>query len=508
MNSLSGTPILNRTNYKEKNTMGIFVNAIPVKVHIPQNSDFNTFSHELSTNMLNNLKHQKYSYSQLLEELRTNNSPVGQLYNIVLSYQVTKAYNKDFGNYSTAWYGTNHSQVDCTIQITDINDTGELIVHYDYLEEKYSKKDFQDLHTRINYITEQILNRNDINIADIDIVTPEEKEKILSEFNNTTVQYPKSRTILNLFEDQAIQNPDKTAVIFENEEITYHELNEKANSLANYLINTGVNHHDVVSILVNRSIDLIVSIFGVIKSGASFVLIDNSLPEERIHYMIEDSGAKYCIVDEFLNEDLRIQLHRYLNTINISKFYYSVYNNENLKLHYEDNLCIIYTSGSTGKPKGVILHKHGYYNLINAFNTDMNLSDYQRILGIATISFDMFVFEVFASLLLGNTLVLANLEEQKDPIAMSKLIQKNQVDFIVTTPSRIDLLLLEECNNPLQNVNAILLGGEKLTDSLYRRLREATHAKVYNSFGPTEVTSACTNNLVTDTDLTVRKTAS
>lgn len=486
----------------------MFVNTIPVKIRVPQNTDFSAFIQELSSSILSHLKHQKYSYSQLLEELRTQNPNLGQLYSTVLSYQPTKAYHEDFGNYTNDWYGTNHSQVDCTIQITDINDTGELIIHYDYLEEKYSESDFQALHERINYISEQILKHNDMKLTEIDIVTPKEKEKILSEFNNTKVSYSKNRTILNLFEDQAIQKPDELAVIFEDEKITYHELNEKANSLANYLINTGVNHHDTISILVNRSINLIISILGVIKSGASFVLIDNSLPEERIHYMVEDSGAKYCIVDEFLNEDLRIQLHRYLNTINISKFYYSVYNNENLKLHYEDNLCIIYTSGSTGKPKGVMLHKHGYYNLINAFNTDMNLSSYQRILGIATISFDMFVFEVFSSLLLGNTLILANLEEQKDPIAMSKLIQKNHVDFIVTTPSRIELLLLEECNHPLQNVNAILLGGEKLTDSLYRRLKAATHAKVYNSFGPTEVTSACTNNLVTEKDLTVRKTPS
>lgn len=488
--------------------MGMFTSTIPVRINVLEKNSFSEFIKTISTSMLNNLKHQKFSYSFLLEELRKDNPNVSLLFDTVISYQITKAYNQDFGNYSTAWYGTNHSPVDCTIQITDINDSGNFEIHYDYLSEKYSSTDIRKIHERINFIVEQILNNPDLNISSIEVATPEERKQILYGFNNTNINYPSKKTIIDLFEEQIQKNPDKIAVLFENKKISYRELNEKANCLANYLINSGIENTDVISILTNRSINLIISIWGAIKSGASYVLIDNNLPQKRINYIIEDSGSKYCIVDDFLDNNLRISLTRSLTTINISKFYFSVYNSDNLHIPYKDNLCIIYTSGSTGKPKGVVLHKHGYYNLINAFNTDMNLSKYNTVLSIANISFDMFTFEVFAALLLGNTLVLANFEEQKNPIAMSNLMKKHNVEFLVTTPSRADLLLLEECEHPLKNVKAILLGGEKFTPRLYNRLKEETSAKIYNSFGPTEITSACTNKLIESTEITVRKASS
>ena len=115
----------------------------------------------------------------------------------------------------------------------------------------------------------------------------------------------------------------------------------------------------------------------------------------------------------------------------------------------------------------------------------------------------MFSFELFSALLLGKTLILANFEEQKNPIAMSHLIRKHSVEFLVTTPSRLELLLLPECNNPLQNIKAILSGGEQFTASLYHRLKEVTNAKIYNSYGPTEITSACTNKHLTSSQITV-----
>ncbi|MBR2290505.1 MAG: AMP-binding protein [Clostridia bacterium] len=135
----------------------------------------------------------------------------------------------------------------------------------------------------------------------------------------------------------------------------------------------------------------------------------------------------------------------------------------------------------------------------------MEISQYRHILGIANISFDMFSFELFCSTLLGNTLVLANEEEQKNLVAMSKLIQKQHVDFFVTTPSRVELLLIDECAPCLKEVKAILLGGEKVTGGLYHKLKLATDAKIYNSYGPTEATSACTNKLVVSDDITVGK---
>ena len=483
-----GTPILNRTNFKEKQTMGMFVNTIPVKVTLNRDDSFSDFAKAQSSSMLSNLKHQKYSYTQILEDLRKENSSLSNLYNVVISYQITKAYNKDCGNYSADWYQNNYSPNDCSIHITDLNDTGELLIHYDYLTEKYNKKYFHDLHNRVIFIINQILENEEISIENISILTQSEESDIINKFNDTKIKYPENLDMIDMFERNVLENPNKIAVIFENEKLTYRELNERANSLANFLIDNGITSNDYVSILLDRSYNIVISVYAVIKAGASYVIIDKDYPEERINYILRDCKSKFTITNRL-----------------IDNFDYSKYDNKNLGMAQNYRLCTIYTSGSTGNPKGVLLHKYGYYNLVNAFDTDFELSSFKKVLGIANVSFDMFAFEMFSSTLLGNTLVLANVEEQKNPIAMSKLIKDNDVEFMVTTPSRAELLLLEECGNPLENIKAILLGGEKFTSNLYLRLKEATNAKIFNSYGPTEITSACTNKLITSTDITVGK---
>lgn len=492
-----GTPILNRANFQEKQTMGMFVNTIPFKLTFSNNIKFIDFTYNLSINLLEDFRHQKYSYTQILEDLRKKGNKISSLFNVSISYQITKAVDKEDGNYTTGWYPNNFTSNDCTIHITDLNDTGELTIDYDYLAEKYTKKDICDLHSRIEYIINQLLLDENSLIDDLDITTPEEKNKILNDFNNTKVNYPNNKDILNIFEEQAKKNPENTAVIFQNKKITFKELDEKSSILASNLERFDISNNDIVAIFIDRSIELITSILGVIKSKANFVLIDTSLPEERVNYILNDSGAKLCIKKKSIANaddlDVNIEINPFAkNTSPISK-------------DISDNLCVIYTSGSTGKPKGVILHKSGYYNLLNAFETDFNISQYKRCLSIATVSFDMFVFEVFSSLMFGNTLVLADYEEQRNPIAMSNLIKNNNVEFLVTTPSRADLLLLKECDNPLKNVKAILFGGEKFTNNLLNRLRKATNAKIFNSFGPTEITSACTNKLITSDDITIGK---
>ena len=294
--------------------------------------------------------------------------------------------------------------------------------------------------------------------------------------------------MLDMFEENVLINPNQIAIIFDNKKITYRELNEKANSLANYLIDKGITKDDFVSILLDRSYNIIISVYAVIKAGASYVIIDKDYPDDRINYIINDCKSKFTITNRF-----------------IENFDYSRYSSENLGIKQNYRLCIIYTSGSTGKPKGVLLHKYGYYNLINAFDTDFKLSEYKKILSTANVSFDMFAFEMFSATLLGSTLVLATSEEQKNPIAMSNLIKNNNVEFFVMTPSKVELLLSEELGNPLKNVKAMLFGGEKFTNNLYNRLQTVTNSKIFNSYGPTEITSACTNKLITSCDITVGK---
>ena len=484
-----GSPIVGRDLYETQNIIGMFVNTLALRNKIDSELSFNDFFKTIKDNVLEAFKNQIYPFDELVNKLGIKrDSSRNPLFNTMFIYQ-----NNGYGNYSidnikTTFYTptTNISKFDLSLEI--IPDNGTLKLFFEYATSLFSQEFIENFAKHYLNILDNILKYPDIKISEIDILTEYEKNKILNEFNDTTVNYTENEDILDLFEQNAFEAPNNTAIVFENQEITYRELNEKANSLANFLIKQGITKNDFVAILLNRSPNIIISVYAVIKAGASYVIIDKDYPEERINYILEDSKSKFTITDKLINN-----------------FDYSEYDNQNLNIQENDRLCIIYTSGSTGKPKGVLLHKYGYYNLVNAFDTDFKLSQYKRILGIATVSFDMFAFEMFASTILGNTLILANNEEQKNPIAMSNLIKNNDVEFFVTTPSRVELLLTPECGNPLKNVKAFLLGGEKFTSNLYNRLQKITDAKIFNSYGPTEITSACTNKLITSDDITVGK---
>lgn len=495
-----GTPILNRSNFAQRHTSGMFISTSLLKINTENNPSFINFVENVATNSLAMLKHQKYDYQFILDDLRKKHKDIPNLYDITLSYQVTKATDSTCSiKYDSTWYLTPYINNSLNIHFHDNNDTGSLLIEYDYKTCKYDEQDISNIHNRILYIIEQILNNPNINLDNIEITTSEEKNIILNEFNNTSVKFPKEKNLLNLFEETVRKNPNNIAVIFEDKKITYKQLNEKANSLANCLIAKNVQANDVVCICLNRSIELIVSIFAVIKSGASYVLIDSDLPKERITYIINDCNAKYSIINNLTTDLINIQ-----KSINIDNFDFSKYDIKNISnKNYTDNLCIIYTSGSTGNPKGVILHKHGFANLVLAFDKAINISKYKSFLGLASVSFDMFVFTLYNCVLFGNTFVLTNENEQKNPIDIGKIIKKHNVEFLVSTPSIVTLLLGKD---NLKNIKGFVLGGESVSLSFYKKLRAETNAKIYNGYGPTEITACCTLKLLTSCeDITIGK---
>ena len=175
-----GTPILNRTNFKEKNIIGMFVNVVPFKVNVEQNADFISFASNLSKDTVSLLRHQKYPYQMLLEDLRKNDSSIPNLYNIVLSYQLTKANNETEYNYSTRWAFNKNVTDDMTIQFLDLDEEGSLTVSYDYKKLKYSEDYIKSMNSRIFEMINKILETDSIIIKDIEIITKQEKNKIKS----------------------------------------------------------------------------------------------------------------------------------------------------------------------------------------------------------------------------------------------------------------------------------------------------------------------------------------
>ena len=499
-----GTPILNRTNFKEKQTTGMFINTLPLKINLEHEKTFSENLKDIATSSMSLLRHQKYSFQYIIEDLRKKEPNLPKLYNILYSYQITKMNeNMDSLEHTTSWTFNKSISDDLDIHMFEWNEEGSIQVAYDYQTNKYDEQDIKNMHARILHVINQVIDNKEILLKDIEIVTPEEKHQILHEFNNTKVDYPKDKTIVDLFEEQVRKTPNNIAVVFENQKLTYKELNEKANSLARYLINEkNIKRNNIVLILLNRSLEMMISILAVLKSGAAYLPIDPTYPKNRINYIVEDSKCNLVLTSSDLI-DKKDDKTVYLDEINNLLIDYSG-SNLNLTIDQEDISYIIYTSGSTGKPKGVILKHLSLSNLVNYCN---NYIEYliqpsnTAIVSVTTVSFDIFLFETLISLQKGLKLVIANYDEQTLPNSLNKLIEKENIKAIQTTPSRMQLL----CNNidsipNLKNLEYIILAGEQLPITLVNYLKNVTKAKVYNGYGPSETTVFATLTDVTDQD--------
>ena len=503
-----GTPILNRTNYKEKNAAGMFINMAPFKININEDIEFKEFIKNIARDSMDMLKHQKYSYQCLLEELRKENKSIPNLYNILLSYQITNAKQNE-GNieYETEWTFNGYCADNIDIQIYDLNDTGNLNIAYDYKTSIYKVEDIENIHKRILNIIKQVVSKEEIKLSEIDIVTPEEKEKLLVEFNKTELKYDENIPFIKYFEKQVEKTPDDIAIVFEDKEMTYRELNERANSLAYKLRENEVTNNTVVGILLERSFEMLISMLAVLKSGGSYIPIAPDYPKDRIEYMLEDSEATIILTSQnrrnladkkLINvKDDRIYENHKENLENISK--------------PEDLSYLIYTSGSTGTPKGVMLKQK---NLSNFYNSMKNIIEYlkdgknHKILSITTVSFDIFGFETLMSLTRGLTVYLTSENGQKMTSKIERVVKDSNVEIMQTTPS-VMKFHLENLNdeNSLKSLKYIMLAGEPLTKTLVDRIKQIIpNVTIYNGYGPSETTIFSTiGNATNQEEITIGK---
>ena len=501
-----GTPILNRGNFKEKQTTGMYISTIPFRISINHKIPFAEFLSNISADFSKIFRHQKYPYQYLLEDLRKKDSSIPNLYNILLSYQNVRS-NKQTSdiNYESSWVGNNFISDDIDIHLYDMNDTGDINIAYDYLISKYSIDDICSIHARFLYIINQVLENNDITLNEIEIVTPDEKKKILYDFNNTSADYPRDKTITQLFEEQVDKTPDNIAVVFENQKLTYRELNERANSLANYLRSKKIGRNDIVGIMVNRSLEMIISILAVLKSGACYIPIDPEYPQDRIEYMLNNSNAKLLLTFKKLENKVTFDNKLFVELDN--ELYNS--NKDNLiNINEPDDLAyIIYTSGSTGKPKGVMLKHSNINNFIQGMCNVVDFNSRKTIVSVTTISFDIFVLESLLPLEKGLKIVIANENEQNDARLFNSLCLENNVNIIQTTPSRFQVLISNSNElNYLESITDILVGGESFPKMLLEKLQQLTKANIYNVYGPTETTVWSTvKNLTDETSITIGK---
>lgn len=488
-----GTVFLNRSNVREKDTIGMFVTTVPVSMEINPENTFSDFSKKVTSNMMSLMKHQRYPFSVLQEELRKKYNADDVLYEIILSYQNAKVIKKSDYEVNSRWHFSGHQTNSLTIHINDRDDEGKIIVDYDYLEELFYEKEIDFLHDHITRLLWHALDNPNNEIKKIEMISKKEREKILNVFNDTKAEYPMEKTLDMVFEEQVLKTPNNIAAEFEEEKLTYKELDEKSTQLAILLKEKGIKPDDIVGVMLYRSLKMIISIMAIMKAGGAYLPIDPDYPDERVQYMLKDSSSKVLLTTkEFFGKVSEID--------KVDVFDEKIYSGKKSGLkkeHNSKNLAyVIFTSGSTGKPKGAMIEHYSVINRINWMQKKYPIFENDVILQKTPYTFDVSVWEMFWWSFVGARVSFLVPGGQKYPDKIISAVKKYNVTTMHFVPSMLNAFLeyIEAYgdNDDLKTLKQVFASGEALTVNQVRKFNKIINSKygtkLSNLYGPTEAT--------------------
>ena len=324
-------------------------------------------------------------------------------------------------------------------------------------------------------------------VAEIPLLSEQERHKILVDWNDTQADYPKDKCIHQLFEAIVEQTPDAVAVVFEDEQLTYKELNQRANQLAHHLGNLGVGPEVLVGICVERSLEMVVGLLGILKAGGAYVPLDPSYPSERLAFMLEDSSVSVLLTQASLVEALPKHQARVL-CLDTDALSFAMQTKSNpISGVMPKNLAyVIYTSGSTGKPKGAMNTHQAICNRLLWMQDTYQLTEADRILQKTPFSFDVSVWEFFWPLLTGARLVVAKQDGHRDPGYLVKAIVQQQITTLHFVPSMLQIFLEEQGLESCSCLRRVICSGEALPKELVERFFVRLECELHNLYGPTE----------------------
>ncbi|MBQ3135946.1 MAG: amino acid adenylation domain-containing protein [Clostridia bacterium] len=467
-----GVPVLNRTLSSELNTIGLYMHIVPLVVKCSEGISFFELIQSIENSQLNIFRHQKITQIEIKKALEEKGIAVSRLFDVVADYQEFDLNN----SYELKIPYSNSLSFPLEIHMQSFGkENHNLKIRYRTC--MFTEQEIETMINSIIAIVEDAIEHPHKKIIDLEMLSAEEKQRVLCDFNDTAVPYPKDQCIHELFETQAEKTPDKVAVVAADKSLSYRELNEQANRIAHSLIEKGIGRGDIVGLMLPRKSYLLSALFGILKTGAAYLPIDPDHPEDRIKYMLSDSGAKLCITKD--NVDELLSNTKTVNPVNTSES--------------EDICYCIYTSGSTGKPKGTLITHRNVSNYVSANERNVFYGitgkDSNSILSVTTVGFDIFVTESILPLVNGMEIILADEEQSKIQSKLSELIIEHPVDVLQTTPTKMKAFITDKASlDYLKSFKVIILGGEALDSTLVKELKGYTDAKIYNIYGPTETT--------------------
>ncbi|MEH1906179.1 MAG: amino acid adenylation domain-containing protein [Nostoc sp.] len=483
-----GSPIANRN--RDKNTEGIvgfFANTIAMQTDFSGNPTFRELLSRVRQMVLEAQTYQDLPFEQLVKELQPHrdlsHSPIFQVV-FLLQNELTSALSalEVLGLNTSLWEtDTSTAKFDLTLAVRETD--GKLIGAWEYNTDLFAPSTIARMANHFQTLLTAIVLNPDQHFYDLPLLTIPEKQQLL-EWNQTQVNYPQDLCVHQVFEQWVQKTPNAVAVVFKDEQLTYRELNSRANQLAHHLQRLGVGPEVLVGICVERSLEMIVGLLGILKAGGAYVPLDSAYPQERLAYMLSDSQVKVLLT----TEKLAANLPEHKASV--------VYLDREISRESEENLLsgvkpenlayVIYTSGSTGKPKGVLIAHQGLCNLAQAQIDSFDVQPNSRILQFASFSFDAAVWEIFMALGSGARIVLGTPEELLPGSALLKLLDEQAITHVTLPPSALAVLP----NKELPALQIIIVAGEACGSDLV--VQWSNGRRFFNAYGPTESTVCAT----------------
>ncbi len=480
-----GTPVAGRKHADLGGVVGIFVNTLAIRNAVKGSDRIKDFAARLKQTTLEAYENQDYQFEDIVEKVSVfRDMSRNPLFDVMFNLLNQETYSIDLSSFENQ--GLIHTQgiSKFDLNITAIDYGAQLLLNFEYCTKLFKPESIERYIEYFRRVVACINSMSDSFISEIEILSTEEKHQLLYKFNDTKANYPKDKTIPQLFEEQVERTPNDIAVRCKEEKITFKELNIRSNKLANHLINKGFANN-LIAILAERSIEMIVGIFGILKSGNAYLPLDPKQPLERNQKILKDSQTEIVLTNiDGLSLDKTEIIH--LKDECISKEYEALKSStsEGTKLSY-----VIYTSGSTGVPKGVMVTHEGLVNFVTGISNLVFPNKLGSLLSLTTISFDIFGLELYVPLLNGRTMVMATEEDQVDSEKILSVVQGNDVRILQLTPSRLRLILSDRFSKEIfERIEVLMIGGEEFPSLLLSELRRHYNGYLYNMYGPTETT--------------------
>jgi len=488
-----GIPIAGRQQQETENLVGFFVNTLALRSGLNGDESFTDLLQRIKDTTMEAYEHQEIPFEKVVEavskERDLSRSPLFQVMFVLRNTpDIPEFLLGDVSLTREDFYHTT-AQFDLTLFVTETG--GGLQCAVEYNTDLFADDTIQKLTGHFSNLLESILQQPAQKIGLLPMLSKLEEKQLLYEFNDTDVEYPTDKTSIDIFENQVNKTPSDIALVFENESLTYQQLNERSNQLAHYLQSNGVRAGMLVPVSIERSPEMIISVLAILKAGGVYVPVDPEYPADRISYMLEDAGAEIVISSKATGANLRLPAG--VKLVEVDGSHRDSINSQpttNLlvKVDADHLVYVIYTSGSTGKPKGVKMGGRGMVNLLNWQEKQFS-NKKRRVLQFASLNFDVSFQEIFSTLCYGSSLYLINGDRRRDMAELLKdigkynlshlfipyIVLKNLVEYIL--PLSIDTFPLEE----------IIVAGEqlKLTDDI-QSLLKLSDVRLINQYGPTE----------------------